>query len=150
MLGIKIVFWYWWALAAVLLVAEMTLPGVVFLFLAVGAGAAGLALLIWSGTSLEIQLLIFAVVAAASAVVLRPFLKRLQHIDDDAGESSLNVRAGALVGRTFVLDQPLLRGRGRVKLGDGSWSITGPDMAAGTRVRVAAVDGTELRVEPAP
>jgi len=148
MLGFKIVFWYWWALAAVLLVAEMTLPGVVFLFLAVGAFASGLALLIWGGTPLEMQLVIFAVVAAASAVVLRPFLKRLQHLDP--GDSGLNVRAGALVGRTFVLDQPLLRGRGRVKLGDGSWSITGPDMAAGTRVRVAAVDGTELRVEPAP
>lgn len=146
--GIQIVFWYWWALAAILLVAEMTLPGVVFLFLAVGAAASGLVLLIWSGTPLEIQLVIFAVVAAASAVVLRPLLKRLQNID--GGDSGLNVRAGALVGRTFVLDQPLLRGRGRVKLGDGSWSITGPDMAAGTRVRVTGVDGTELRVEPAP
>jgi membrane protein implicated in regulation of membrane protease activity len=28
--------------------------------------------------------------------------------------------------------------------------VTGPDMAAGSRVRIAAVDGTELRVEPAP
>ena len=26
----------------------------------------------------------------------------------------------------------------------------GPDMVAGAKVRVAAVDGTELRVEPAP
>ena len=33
----KIVFWYWWALAAVLLVFEMMLPGVVFMFLAIGA-----------------------------------------------------------------------------------------------------------------
>ena len=148
MLGFKIVFWYWWALAAVLLVAEITLPGVVFLFLAVGATTAGVVLLIWADTPIEIQLVIFAIVAAASAVVLRPFLKRLQHID--AGDSRLNVRAGAMVGRTLVLDEPILRGRGRVKLGDGSWSVTGPDMAAGTRVRVAAVDGAELRVEPSP
>ena len=41
MFGFKIIFWYWWALAAVLLVFEMLLPGVVFLFLAIGAAAAG-------------------------------------------------------------------------------------------------------------
>jgi membrane protein implicated in regulation of membrane protease activity len=35
-------------------------------------------------------------------------------------------------------------------LGDGSWTVTGPDMAAGARVRVTAVSGTELSVVPAP
>lgn len=146
MFGFKIVFWYWWALAAVLLVCEMTLPGVVFMFLAIGAAAAGLVLLLVD-TPIEMQLVIFAVVSAASAVVLKPILKRLQ---EDHGPNRMNVRGEAMVGRTIVLDQPLLGGRGRVKLGDGSWSITGPDMAAGTRVRVAAVNGAELRVEPAP
>ncbi len=43
-----------------------------------------------------------------------------------------------------------LGGQGRVKLGDGSWAVTGPDMAAGSRVRVTEVRGTELGVEPAP
>ena len=43
-----------------------------------------------------------------------------------------------------------LNGRGRVKVGDGSWTVTGPDMVAGARVRVTAVNGTELAVEPAP
>jgi membrane protein implicated in regulation of membrane protease activity len=50
----------------------------------------------------------------------------------------------------ITLDAPILAGRGRVRLGDGSWTVVGPDMVAGARVRVAAVDGTELRVEPAP
>ena len=40
-MSFKIIFWYWWALAAVLLVFEMMLPGVVFLFLAIGAAASG-------------------------------------------------------------------------------------------------------------
>ena len=38
-MSFKIIFWYWWALAAILLVFEMMLPGIVFLFLAVGATA---------------------------------------------------------------------------------------------------------------
>jgi membrane protein implicated in regulation of membrane protease activity len=147
-MSFKIIFWYWWALAAVLLIFEMLLPGVVFLFLAIGAAASGVFLLAVSDLSLELQLFVFAIVSVASAVVLRPTLKRLQQ--GRPADANLNARGDALVGRTIVLDTPILGGQGRVKLGDGSWTVTGPDMAAGTRVRVAAVNGTELRVEPAP
>jgi inner membrane protein len=141
-----IVFWYWWALAAVLLIFEMMLPGVVFLFLAIGAAVSGLILLIAPGMGLELQLFVFAIVAVVSAVLLRGPLRRLQ---GRSGEATLNERGQSMVGRTFVLDQPILNGRGRITLGDGSWIVTGPDMAAGAKVRVAAVTGTELRVEPA-
>lgn len=141
-----IVFWYWWALAAVLLVFEMMLPGVVFLFLAIGAAVCGLMLLVAPAVGLEFQLFVFAVVAVASAVLLRSSLRRLQ----GRGSEALNERGKALVGRTFVLDQPILNGRGRITLGDGSWIVTGPDMVAGAKVRVASVSGTELKVEPAP
>ena len=144
---IKIVFWYWWILAAALFVFEMTLPGVVFLFLAIGAAAAGALLLAVADASIEAQLAVFAVFSVASAVVLRPTLKRWQ---SRGGEATLNARGNAMVGQTFVLDTPILGGRGRVKLADGSWIVTGPDMVAGAKVRVAAVNGTELRVEPAP
>ena len=147
MFGVKIVFWYWWVLAAVLLVFEMLLPGVVFLFLAIGAAAAGFALLVIADLSLEMQLVLFAVFTVASAIGLRPTLRKLQNHTPAA---NLNARSQALVGKIFVLDQPILAGRGRVTLGDGSWIVTGPDMVAGAKVRVAAVNGTELRVEPAP
>jgi len=143
----KILFWYWWALAAALLVCEMLLPGVVFLFIAIGAAVTGLIVLIASGAALEFQLVVFAIVSVVSAVALRPYFKRLQSRTADA---TLNARGEALVGREFILDQPILAGRGRIKLGDGSWIVTGPDMVAGAKVRVAAVRGTELRVEPAP
>ncbi|HZY52212.1 MAG TPA: NfeD family protein [Reyranella sp.] len=143
----KILFWYWWALAAVLLICEMLLPGVVFLFIAIGAAVTGLIVLIASGAALEFQLVVFAIVSVVSAVALRPYFKRLQSRTADA---TLNARGEALVGREFILDQPILAGRGRIKLGDGSWIVTGPDMVAGAKVRVAAVNGTELRVEPAP
>ncbi|HYX03039.1 MAG TPA: NfeD family protein [Reyranella sp.] len=143
-----LVFWHWWALAAVLLVFEMMLPGLVFLFLAIGAVASGLFLMVAPGLGLELQLFVFAIVAVLSAVVLRPTLRRLQR--GRGVDENLNARGNSLIGRTIVLDAPILRGQGRVKLGDGSWTVTGPDMAAGTRVRVTAVTGTELKVEPAP
>jgi len=144
----KIVFWYWWALAALLLVFEMMLPGIVFLFLALGAAAAGLFLLVVADLSLEWQLAVFAVVAVASAIGLRPTLRRLQA--RDTTPNTINARGDSLVGRIVVLDQPILNGRGRVVLGDGSWTAIGPDMAAGAKVRVTAVNGTELSVVPAP
>lgn len=147
-MGFKIVFWYWWALAAMLLVFEMMLPGVVFLFLAIGAATAGFVLLVASDLSLELQLVIFAVVSVVSAVGLRRTLRRLQHVDGPP--STLNSRGDALVGQIFVLDAPILNGRGRIILGDGSWTVTGPDMVKGSRVRVISVQGTELKVEPAP
>ena len=78
MMSFKIIFWYWWALAAVLLVFEMMLPGIVFLFLSIGALASGAFLLVVSDLSLELQLVVFAIVSVASAVLLRPALRRLQ------------------------------------------------------------------------
>jgi membrane protein implicated in regulation of membrane protease activity len=145
-MSFQIVFWYWWVLAAILLVCEITLPGVVFLFLAIGAAASGALLAVVPGTSLEAQLGVFAVFAVASAVVLRPTLRRLQ----GKSASVLNARSTAMIGHIFVLDAPILGGRGRAKLGDGSWIVTGPDMVAGSKVRVTAVNGTELKVEPVP
>lgn len=144
----NLVFWHWWALAAVLLVFEMMLPGVVFMFLAIGAAVAGAAVLVAGDLSLELQLAIFAVVSVASAVGLRRTLRRLQ--GRDTPPNTLNARGDSLVGKTIVLDAPILNGRARVKLGDGSWTVTGPDMVAGARVRVTAVNGTELSVVPGP
>jgi len=118
----------------------------VFLFLAIGAAASGALLAVVPSTSLEAQLGVFAVFAVASALVLRPTLKRLQ----GQAATGLNSRGDAMVGHVFVLDAPILSGRGRAKLGDGSWTVTGPDMVAGSKVRVTAVNGTELKVEPAP
>ncbi len=43
-----------------------------------------------------------------------------------AATSTLNARGEALVGQIFVLDAPILNGRGRIILGDGSWTVT-PD-----------------------
>ena len=138
-MSFKILFWYWWAFAAVLLVFEMMLPGVVFLFLAIGAAAVGAFLLAASDLSLELQLFVFAIVSVGSAVVLRPTLKRLQQ--GRPQDATINARGDAMVGKTIVLDAPILNGRGRVKVGDGSWTVTGPDMVAGVRVRVTAVNG---------
>ena len=59
----------------------------------------------------------------------------------------LNRRADQLVGREFVLDAPIELGRGKLKIGDALWTVEGPDLPAGARVRVCKTDGLNLRVE---
>jgi membrane protein implicated in regulation of membrane protease activity len=140
-------FWYWWAFAAALLAAEMMLPGVLFLFLAVGAAITGFLKLVWPGAGLEVQLLAFALGSGAAFAVLRPLLKQWTRRQPAA---RINDRAASLIGTVVVLQEPIVGGRGRVSLEDSSWTVRGPDMAAGFKVRVKAVNGSELHVEPAP
>ncbi len=140
-----VAFWWWWAAAAVLLVCEMALPGVIFLFLAIGAAVVGLVMLIWPGAGLEIQLIILAVSSVISALLLRPILAaRLQ----TKSHATLNARAAALIGQVVTLDEPIVNGRGRASVGDTSWSVRGPNMVAGSEVRIVSVEGAELLVEP--
>jgi membrane protein implicated in regulation of membrane protease activity len=53
------------------------------------------------------------------------------------------------IGSIFVLKEPILAGRGRATLGASEWILTGPDLAAGRRVRIVAAEQDRLFVEPA-
>jgi membrane protein implicated in regulation of membrane protease activity len=47
-----------------------------------------------------------------------------------------------------VLVEPIVNGRGRVRLDDASWTVTGPDLPAGAAVEVTGADGVVLEVRP--
>ena len=57
------------------------------------------------------------------------------------------LRGQSLIGRTATLEQPIAEGRGRIRLDDTMWSVQGPDLPVGTRVRVTASNGRDLTVE---
>jgi membrane protein implicated in regulation of membrane protease activity len=139
------VFWHWWIAAFAFLILEIAIPGILFLWLAIGAGVAGFLLLAAPGLSFEIQGLVFALVSLASALAGRSWLKKRGQASD---HPSLNRRAEAFIGQIHQLDQPIANGSGRLKLGDTEWKIAGPDLPAGTNVRIAAADGIVLKVEP--
>jgi membrane protein implicated in regulation of membrane protease activity len=57
-------------------------------------------------------------------------------------------RAHAMIGADFFLDEPIVHGYGRIRVGDSSWRVAGADCPSGAMVRVVAVDnGSVLRVE---
>jgi inner membrane protein len=137
-------FWHWAMLGAILGVIEIAAPAMVCIWLA--AAAFGVAAVAWRypGLAWEHQALIFAILAVASVALGRTAFRP----GSTASERHLNRRAESYIGRMFTLDGAIVDGRGRLKVDDTVWLVEGPDLPAGTRVRVAGTDNTRLRVEP--
>jgi membrane protein implicated in regulation of membrane protease activity len=135
--------WAWIILGLLLMGLELLAPGIFFLWLGLAAiitGGADAAI----GLSWQASTLVFAVLSVA-AVLLARFLSRPALRNEDP--SGLNRRGEALVGRAFVLENPIAGGEGRIRIDDSSWRVTGPDTPAGARVRVIRVEGATLVVE---
>jgi membrane protein implicated in regulation of membrane protease activity len=138
--------WHWWVLGVVLLGAEMLAPGVFLLWMGIAAGATGVVVLVAPEMDWRYQFLLFAVLAVASVIAARIYLKR-RPIETDRPE--LNRRGQQYVGRTFTLAEAMENGRGRLHVDDTMWRVIGPDIPAGRQVEVVGVDGVLLRVAPA-
>lgn len=140
-------FWHWWAFGALLLVVELLAPGMFFLWMAESAVVTGVLLLLYPALTWEFQLVVFSVLSVLSIAVARKLIHR-HPIESD--RPWLNRRAAQYVGRTFVLSDPIRNGWGKLRVDDATWKIAGPDVPAGTRVKVVNIDGMVLNVEPLP
>ena len=59
----------------------------------------------------------------------------------------INQRTTLLIGHEFELTDPVVRGQGRVQLGDTFWRVQCEgDLAAGTAVKVVGADQMTLRL----
>lgn len=139
--------WAWILVGLVLLVLEvfLTIPGSLFLFTGVAALVIGISAILFEW-AWQFQLVGFGVLSIVLVVVGRRYFALY---DPAAGEETLNIRAERMVGMTYVLVEPIVAGHGRVKVGDSTWGVSGPDAPVGTRVRVVEADGATLVVEPA-
>jgi membrane protein implicated in regulation of membrane protease activity len=54
------------------------------------------------------------------------------------------------IGQVMTLTDGINEGAGKAVLGNRSWSLRGPNVPAGTRVRVTGVDGSILIVDRLP
>ena len=142
--------WNWMVLGFALLALEILVPGVFLLWIGLAALIVGaLSLMLWNANFWiwEIQILVFLVLALICAFGGKRFMG--SH-GDDSDQPLLNRRGDQLIGRTATLTEPIENGRGRIKIGDTMWRVSGPDLPAGSKVRVkAATDlDLELVVEP--
>ena len=58
----------------------------------------------------------------------------------------LNRRSEQLIGRTATLTEPISNGRGRIRIGDTLWRVSGPDLPVGTQVKVTSVATGDLEL----
>jgi hypothetical protein len=137
-------YWDWFIAGLALVILEIMAPGALFMWLGIAAGTVGGVVFFAPQLDWKIQFTMFAVLSVASIIVSRRYLKR-RPLETD--HPDLNRRGAQYVGRSFVLDEAMTGGRGRMKVDDSSWRVEGPDLAAGTLVRVTAVDGATLQIE---
>lgn len=139
----------WWILALVLIAGEVMVPG--YFLLWVGLAAAAMGVVLWAVPTLGLlaQAVLFALLAFASCFAyarwLRPRVERRA-----AGDERLNRRGEQMVGQRFELVEAIVNGRGKARVGDGQWLVSGPDLPLGAAVEVLSVDGNTLRVRAAP
>ena len=137
----------WAAVALLLFAAEALAPGAFMLWMGLAAAAVFLAVLLVPGIPLLAQVAAFVVLSFVSIQVYRKYV-RGRGRERESDRPTLNKRAYHHVGRVVPLEQPIVAGRGRVKIGDAFWTVQGPDLPAGTPVRVTGTDGEILHVEP--
>ena len=139
-------YWDWLALGTVLLILEVFGAGGYLLWVASAAIIVGAATFLIPGLSWTLQLPLFGVLAVLTAVY---WWQRQRGTVNSSDQPDLNRRGHELIGRTFVVQQAIVGGRGKIKVGDGVWMVTGPDADVGTPVRVISQNGTVLNVEVA-
>ncbi|MGV8948575.1 MAG: NfeD family protein [Candidatus Paracaedibacter sp.] len=136
-------YWHWVILGFSMVALEVMIPGAFFIWIGIAALILGGTTFLFPLMSLTGQLLLFGVVAPLVTVLGRKVV-RLQ--DDGGAPATLNRRGQQFVGQTIVLDVPILNGRAHVTVADSKWSIQGPDLPAGSVVKVIGVDGNVLVV----
>ena len=136
----------WGAAALLLFAAEALAPGAFMLWLGLAAVVVFIGVLVVPGLSLLVQVAAFVVLSFVSIQVYRTWFRGTERASD---QPMLNRRAAQLVGRVVPLESGIVNGRGRVQIADALWDVSGPDLPAGAPVRIASVEGMNLRVEAA-
>ncbi|MEZ5825054.1 MAG: NfeD family protein [Geminicoccaceae bacterium] len=138
-------WWHWLTLGGLLVIIEIFAPGFVFIWLGIAAFLVGGITWIADGLSWQWQLALFGALGLASILLWVTFRKKMEKPSD---QPDLNRRGAQHIGKIYTLVDAIENGRGRVRIGDGTWVVTGSDCPAGEKVRVVAVDGAVLAVEP--
>ena len=136
----------WAAVALLLFAAEAMAPGAFMLWLGLAAAVVFVVVLLFSGIPVLAQVALFVVLSFVSIQVYRRWFRNREKPSD---QPALNRRAAALVGWVVPLERGIIDGRGRVQIADAFWEVAGPELPAGTHVRVTGADGMTLTVEAA-
>lgn len=131
----------WLLVALVLAISEVLAPGTFLIFLGLGAVAAGLVTLVTA--DVRLQVLVFVAASGLALLFGRALYRRILIRRDNARE----IGRGPVHEHGIVVD-PIIAGRGKVKVRDTVWLAAGPDLPQGTAIIVLRREGTLLHVRP--
>ncbi|MEO9340641.1 NfeD family protein [Mesorhizobium sp. SB112] len=139
--------WNWIVLGFVLLALEILAPGVFLLWIGIAALiVGGISILAWEASfwPWQVQVLVFLALSLVTAILGKKIMSKR---GDQSDQPLLNQRSEQLVGRTATLAEPITEGRGRIRMDDTTWRVSGPDLPVGARVKVVSTDSYGLIVE---
>ncbi|MCE4055020.1 NfeD family protein [Pseudomonas sp. Au-Pse12] len=137
-------FWDWLALGTLLLIFEVFGAGGYLLWIGLAAATVGVLTFLIPGLSWEMQFLLFGLLSVLTALY---WWRRQRNVVRPSDQPNLNLRGQELIGKTFVVQQAIVNGRGRIKVADGVWIAKGADAPVGAKVRVTGQEGAILLVE---
>ncbi len=133
----------WLMLGVALGVAELAVPGVFLVFVAMAAAITGVLALLFPPLTLPAELVVFGAWSVVTVLVGRRWYS---DYPVDSADPLLNDRGARLIGQEVVVIEPIAGGTGRVRVGDSDWIARGADLPVGTRVRIVGVAGSVLNV----
>lgn len=137
--------YYWFGIAAVLVIIEIATLGLTTIWFAVGALLAGF--LNMAGLSLAAQIGIFIVVSLVLLLLTRPLAGR--YLNTRTQKTNADSLIGEICLTTATIDN--LKGEGQVVVKGQEWTARSKDgspISEGTKVRITGIQGVKLIVEP--
>lgn len=143
--------WNWWVLGLILLGLEIVMPGTFFLWFGLSAMIVGaVSLVLGPENSVwvwQAQVVVFVALSLVTAFFGRRIIA--QYGWDKSENEDLNDRGGQLIGQKATLTEAIVNGSGRVKFGDTTWRVKGPNLEPGTTVEIVGREAGTLIVREA-
>ena len=138
--------YFWFAVAAILMIIEIATLGLTTIWFAVGALIAGF--LHMAGCNIWIQVTAFVAVALLLLFMTRPLASR--YLNSQVKRTN----ADSLIGEICLVSQAIdnLKGEGQVMVRGQEWtarSVDGSHIEEGRKVKITAISGVKLMVEQA-
>lgn len=109
-------------------------------WLGIGAGVTGLLMLLTPDSLWRWQLLL-AILAILAAPLLADMWHSLKKIFTEYPGKQF-------IGQVITLEQPIVEGKGQIRLDNQEWQLAGIDCPAETRVKVIAIRDRTLYIKP--
>lgn len=136
--------YFWFAAAAILIIIEIATLGLTTIWFAAGALVAGFLKL--AGADILIQLLAFAIVAAALLFMTRPLAAKYLN------SQTKRTNTDSLIGEVCLVTSPInnLQAEGQAVVKGQEWTARSADgslIPEGTQVKIVGISGVKLIVE---